>query len=1436
MNWLNGIIRFSLKNRVLVLLGAALVLIGGWWSAGRMDVDVFPDLTAPTVVVMSDARGMAAEEVERLVSFPIETAVNGATSVRRVRSSSMYGYSFVWVEFDWGMDVFRARQIVSEKMLTLGESLPEGITPVLAPQSSVMGEIMFIGLQSETTSMMDLHTLAEWVVQPAILATGGVSQVTVIGGENKEYQIVADPVRMAARGIRLCDVEAVGRSLSENSEGGILRERGNEYALRGVARTTDLDALADSYVGSCDGVPVRLGDVADIRVGSSVPLGHASHNARPAVILSVSKQPNINTLKVTRSIEQNLAGIAEALPADVKMDTHVFRQADFIQAAVSNVGEALLEGAVFVILILFLFLGNLRTTSISIFAIPLSLLGTCIVLRLLGMDINTMTLGGMCIAIGSLVDDAIIDVENVYKRLRQNHLLPPERRRPVFDVVFEASSEIRASVINATLIIVAAFMPLFFLSGMEGRMLKPLGVTFLVSLLTSLVVAMTVTPLLCRLMLTDEKYLARNDKEAFVSRVLGAGYRRSLSWVLSHRKLVIGGTLVLLLAAAGTYFTLGHGFLPDFNEGAMTITAVTRPGVSLEVSDELGNLMERELLAIPEVTSTSRRTGRGDLDEHSQATNGAEIDVNFRLQGRGHRSKTELFDEVRARLGALPGVAVTVGQPLSHRIDHILSGTQAAIVIKLFGTELGTMQTLGGRIKDCIGGIDGLVDVNVEQQTDTPQIQIRPDRAALTQYGISVADFNEFVGLAFSGEKLSDIYEGQRRFDVVMRLPDRYREGVEGVGNALIDVGEGLGAYPPGTKVPLSNVARIVSTSGPGVISHENVQRKLVVSANVSGRDVGSVVADIRKAVSAGVVLPEGYRIEYGGQWESARGASRTLALATLLAILVIFLLLFGQFRDAGLAALVLATLPLALIGGLFAVRLSSGVVSIPSIIGFITLFGVATRNGVLLVSRYRHLEEEKTGLREAVIEGSVDRLNPILMTALTSALALIPLVLSGDKSGNEIQSPMAIVVLGGLITSTLLNIFIMPIMYEWFRSRRSGGGPKKSPRGLAAVLALLLLPLGARAQDFSAVLYSVEQHNLTLRSLRAQTDAVVADTRTGLTPADPEISAGYYWGNAHSEGNRVDLEVMQSFDFPTVYANKARIARGEASAAELEYAAARRDILMETESLCAEIVYHQALDGILQSCMESARELSEAYGESFAGGESNVIERNKARLAYLSSLNRYESNRVDLAAALADLSRLNGGEPVSLPDRAFTTPLLPQDFESLCARLKEEDPSLQLAASRSELSRLGVSLASSETLPKFRLGYVSERTGPGVLQGVGGGISIPLWENKGRVRAAKARAAAQEMTEREAVSSYEIRLRRVYDQALRLSEICGRYREALAGINSTEVLRKALGAGEISLVDYLVEMDIWNDANEQTLQCERDLCVAAARLRLGAL
>lgn len=1024
---LNSLIRFSLSNKYLILLSSMVLVVFGLRTASNMDVDVFPDLTAPTVVVMTDAHGMASEEVERLVTFPIESAVNGATDVRRVRSSSAQGYSFVWVEFDWGTDIFRARQIVSEKLISVSSQMPLGVgQPLLAPQSSVMGEIFFVGMQSDSTSMMELRTLAEWNVKPLILATGGVSQVTIIGGDYKQYQVLADPQKMKFLDVSMNELTGTCRDISQNSTGGVVRQFENEYVVRGIARTSDTEALGSTFVKIVNGKPVRVSDVAEVKIGSAPKMGYGSGNARPAVIISISKQPNANTLEVTQRIEKNLEELKKTFPADVVLDTKIFRQADFIETSVNNVQHALIEGGIFVIIILFLFLGSFRTTIISLLAIPLSLLGAILVLKGLGMTINTMSLGGMAIAIGSLVDDAIIDVENVYKRLRQNRQLPENERLSSYTVVFEASKEIRASIFNATLIIMVAFLPLFFLSGMEGRMLKPLGIAFIVSLFVSLVVAMTLTPLLSKMLLSDEKYLARNEKEKWLVRLLTVNYEKSLKWALHHKKAVLIPILGLFLISLVVFFNFGRSFLPEFNEGALTLSVVTKPGVSLEESNRLGNLVETELLSIPEVSSTARRTGRGELDEHSQTTNSAEIDVNFILK---ERSQSEFMADVRATLARIPGIAYTVGQPLGHRIDHMLSGTRANIAIKLFGNDLNKMFVTGNEIKNAIIDIEGLVDVNVDQQVEIPQIQIRANRNLLAQYGIPISDFNAFVDMAFGGEKLADIYEGQRSFDLVLRLNPDYTETIEGIKTSLMDTHDGR-------KVPLEQVAEIVSVAGPSSISRENVQRKIVISANVAERDLRSVVQDIQTHIDENITLPEGYRIEYGGQFESEARASRTLMLTSLIAIFVVFLLLYQEFRKFKLAGIILLNLPLALIGGVFAIWVTSGVLSIPAIIGFITLFGIATRNGILLISNYQRLRSQDISIYETVTRGSSDRLNAILMTALTAALALIPLAFRGNLSGNEIQSPMAKVILGGLLTSTILNIYIVPIVYTIFDNK----------------------------------------------------------------------------------------------------------------------------------------------------------------------------------------------------------------------------------------------------------------------------------------------------------------------------------------------------------------------------------------------------------------
>ena len=1020
---LNKIIHFSLQNRLLVLVASVLLLIGGTYTAFHTGVDVFPDLNAPTVVVMTEAGGMAAEEVEQLVTFPIETAVNGATGVRRVRSSSTTGFSVVWVEFDWDTDIYLARQIVSEKLATVGESLPENVgNPTLGPQSSILGELLIVGLTADSTSMLDLRTLADWTIRPRLLSTGGVAQVAVLGGDIKEYQILLHPERMKHYGVTLGEVMEVTRGMNQNTNGGVIYEYGNEYIVRGVVSTEDVQEMARAVIKTAGGVPIVLEDVADVRIGAQQPkLGLASEKGKPAVLITVTKQPNTGTIELTEKLEAALKDLQKNLPPDVRVSTDTFRQSRFIESSISNVQHSLYEGAIFVVIVLFLFLANVRTTVISLVTLPLSLVVAVLVLHYMGLSINTMSLGGMAIAIGSLVDDAIVDVENVWKHLRQNRMLPAGERRPVREVVFNASREVRMPILNSTLIIIVSFVPLFFLSGMEGRMLVPLGIAFIVALFASTVVALTLTPVLCSYLLGGGKKEGL-PREAFLAVWLRKYYARALEWALAHKRSVLTGTVALFVVALGLFFTLGHSFLPSFNEGSFTINVSSLPGISLEESDKIGRQAEEILLSIPEIQTVARKTGRAELDEHALGVNVSELEAPFELKDRSHR---ELLDEVRRKLSVITGANIEIGQPISHRIDAMLSGTQASIAIKLFGDDLNRMFALGNQIKDAVKDVEGIADLNVEQQIERPELKIVPRREMLAKYGISLAQFNEFVTVNMAGETVSQVYDNGKAFNLVVRASEDNRGSIERIRDLMIDDAEGR-------KVPLSYVADVVSSMGPNTINRENVKRKIVISANTSGRDLRSVVDDIRKRVDDEIRLPEGYHIEYGGQFESEQAASRTLLLASLMSIVVIFLLLYVQFKNGVQSAIILLNLPLALIGGVFVLLCTTGELSIPAIIGFISLFGIATRNGMLLISHYNLLREEQgMGLRECIVHGSLDRLNPILMTALSSALALIPLALRGDLPGNEIQSPMAKVILGGLLTSTFLNAFIVPIVYE---------------------------------------------------------------------------------------------------------------------------------------------------------------------------------------------------------------------------------------------------------------------------------------------------------------------------------------------------------------------------------------------------------------------
>lgn len=1029
---LNKIIHFSLYNRPVILFFSLLLIIVGCWTAYKMEVDVFPDLNAPTVVVMTEGKGMAAEEIERLVTFPIETAVNGATDVHRVRSSSTTGFSVVWVEFDWGTDIYRDRQIVSEKLATLGDALPEGVgQPTLGPQSSILGEVMFIGLTADTTSLGNLRTLADCTIRPRLLSTGGVAQVTVMGGDVMEYQIRLHPERMRHYGVTLNEVLTATRQMNRNASGGIHYESGNEYIVRGLLSTNSPQQIGQAVVKStANKQPIVLADVADVEMGPKSPkTGVASVSGQPAVLLTITKQPSTSTLELTEKLDKAIAELQSSLPADVKVNTQLYRQQNFIDSSISNIKKSLLEGGIFVVLVLFIFLMNARTTVISLVTIPLSLLITLLVLHLMGLTINTMSIGGMAIAIGSLVDDAIVDVENVFKRLRLNARLPREERLRKIDVIYNASKEVRMPILNSTLIIVVSFVPLFFLSGLEGRMLAPLGVSFIVSLFASTVVALTLTPVLCHLVLKDPQTKAMNtasqakvkhDEPRWV-RALKVRYEKSLLWALRPRasRWILGATGGLVVVTLVLFFTLGRSFLPPFNEGSFTINVSTLPGVSLDESNRIGQQAEKLLLELPEIKAVARKTGRAELDEHALGVNTSEIEAPFALRDR---SKEEVMADIRQRLRSLPGVNVEIGQPISHRIDAMLSGTKAGIAVKVFGSDLTQLHAIGLQIKQVTQGIEGVADLNVEQQIERPQLLIRPRRTLLAQYGITLPEFAEFVNSAIGGEVVSQVQEGARTFDLTVRVADDDLSTMERIRNLLIDTNTGQ-------KVPLADVAEVVSTAGPNTINRENAQRKLVISANAAGRDMRSVVNDMQRAINAKVKLPEGYHIEYGGQFESEASASRLLLGLSVVSIIVILFLLFLQFRSWHQSVVVLLNLPLALIGGVLALVLTGGVISIPAIIGFISLFGMATRGGMLLVDRYNELAQRGLSRQEVVMRGSLDRLLPILMTALSSGLALIPLALGSHLPGNEIQSPMAQVMLGGLLTSTLLNLFIVPIM-----------------------------------------------------------------------------------------------------------------------------------------------------------------------------------------------------------------------------------------------------------------------------------------------------------------------------------------------------------------------------------------------------------------------
>lgn len=1032
---LNKIIHFSLYNRLVVLILSGLILVGGTIALIRSEIDIFPDLNAPTVVIMTEAPGLAPEEVERLVTFPVETAVNGATGIRRVRSSSAMGFSVVWAEFNWETDIYRARQIVSERIAPLAQSFPAGVkAPTLGPQSSILGEIMIIGLTINDSialsgnHMGELRSIADRDIRPRLLSISGVSQVSVIGGDVSEYQILLNPALMKKFDVTLDDVLAATDAINENAVGGTHYEFGNEYIIKGVVNTRNCDDLAKTVVKSNAGAVVTLNDIAEVAMGASSPrLGSASVKARPAVLLTVTKQPLAATIQLTDRIEEELHSIAATLPPYVQISDDIFRQSDFISNSVSNLQSSLLEGALMVIIVLFFFLMNLRTTIVSLVSLPMSIIITVLILRGMNVTINTMTLGGIAIAIGSLVDDAIVDVENVYKRLRENRHRPESDRQPALHVIYEASKEVRTPIFNSSLIIVASFIPLFFLSGIEGRMLIPLGVAFIVALAASTVVALTLTPVLCSYMLSSDKATGMLNRQPWLAKNLRNAYSRSLEWCLLHGKVVITITAALFISAVILVFTLGRGFLPPFNEGSMTINVSTLPGFSLEESDRVGRMAEEIILATPEVRTVARKTGRAELDEHSLGVNVSEIEAPYTLSGR---SRNEMVRDVRRRLSEIPGVNIEIGQPISHRIDAMLSGSEAQIAIKVFGTDLNKLFIYGREISTILKEIPGVTDVNLEQQMERPQLKITPRRELLARYGITPGQFARTVDVALAGMVVGEVYDGNLPYNITLKFNEDSRNSIAGLADIMIDSNVG--------KIPLSYVADIESTTGPNTINRENVGRRIVISANVDGSgNLSGIVDKIRERVDSEIQLPEGYHVTYGGQFENEARASRTLALATIIALLVIFMLLYADFRNLSQSMVILINMPLAMIGGVWILKLTGNDLNIPAIIGFISLLGIATRNGMLLMSRYNQLQIEGETLEQRVRSGSTDRLIPIVMTALTSALALIPLALRSGVPGNEIQSPLALVILGGLVSSTTLNIFVVPVLYKFISTRK---------------------------------------------------------------------------------------------------------------------------------------------------------------------------------------------------------------------------------------------------------------------------------------------------------------------------------------------------------------------------------------------------------------
>ena len=1422
---LNRIIYFSLNNRIVVLAAAVIVAVAGIIATLRTEVDVFPDLNAPTVVVMTEAGGMASEEVEQLVTFPIETAVNGATGVRRVRSQSTGGFSVVWIEFDWGTDIYLARQIVSEKLAGIGALLPEGVaTPVMGPQSSILGEVMIVSLTADSTSMLDLRTLADWTVRPRLLGVGGVAQVSVQGGDIKEYQVVLSPAKMKHYGVTLDEVMAATRGMNTNQNGGVVYEYGNEYIVRGISSTADTDRLATCLVKRTAAGIVTLADIADVRIGAQEPkLGVASERGKPAVLLTVTKQPATGTIELTEGLDRALAELQPTLPADVHVSTDIFRQADFITNSIDNVKRALVEGAFFVVVILFIFLANVRTTVISLVTIPLAFLVTVIVLHALGISINTMTLGGLAIAIGSLVDDAIVDVENVHRRLAEaskaHKPINPTPHKPTTHLIYEASREVRMPILNSTLIIVVSFVPLFFLDGMEGRMLIPLGIAFITALFASTLVALTLTPVLCSYLLRTAEGAPPCSAGAPSPWGRAGGeasslYRRALDAVLRSKRIVLGTTAAIFAIAVVVFCTLGTSFLPAFNEGSFTINISSLPGISLEESDAIGRRAEEVLLEVPEIKTVARKTGRAELDEHALGVNVSEIEAPFVLDGRSHK---EVLDDVRQRLSVIAGANIEIGQPITHRIDAMLSGTQANIAIKLFGTDLNRMFTIGNQIKEAIEDVPGIADLNVEQQVERPELKITPRHELLVQNGITLPEFNEFVAVNLAGETVSQVYEAGHSFDLVVKAGTKAT--IDDIRDLIIDTQDGR-------KVPLTDIADVESAAGPNTINRENCQRKIVISANTSGRALGDVVDDIRERVAHEVSLPEGYRVEYGGQFESQQAASRTLFLTCIAALMVIFLLIFLQFRSVKESLVVLLNLPLALIGSVFAIIVTDGELSIPAIIGLISLFGIATRNGMLLITEYGRLRtEEGLGIHEAVISGSLSRLKPILMTALTSALALVPLALSGDMPGNEIQSPMAKVILGGLISSTILNAFIVPIVYEWVMTQN----PHKPINPITHKLITLALCCSAPqlyAQTIDEALTSIATNNVRLRALAADNDASLLESQVDNIVGGPSIEYSPFFENGKTGLGASELIVSQSFDFPTLYRQRREQAALDADVRREQYAAALRDVMLQARLAALDVVRtNQLIDMHRQRLAETDTILS-LLQRRIEAGDATSLEVNKARLTRMAVQQQLAETEADRAARLAELQSLNGGEPIDITQRKLPEYTLAANFDDFLAEACSANPDISAAEANVRARDNELRTSRQAWLPQLSVGYRRNTDGPIRSHGFLVGAAFPLYSTSARVKAARARqqAAQKELDAARQEADAALRLR--YAELLRLHNVLDHSDTALLQETLT-LLGRALQHGQLTALEYYTETaDIY-----EKLQAHIDLHARYARI-----